>query len=74
MPRKLTPKICNCGCGGMTQGGDWLSGHDSYTLKAMKEASGGSMLTLKALVEQALGREIKAEIPEDRGQIQEGRE
>ena len=53
MPRKMTPKLCDCGCGEMTRGGDYLSGHDRK-LGAATERAAGDLLELKALVEETL--------------------
>ncbi|MEH6592652.1 MAG: hypothetical protein V7746_20465 [Halioglobus sp.] len=53
MPRKMTPKLCDCGCGETTKGGDYLSGHDRKLGAAIERAAGG-LLELKTLVEEAL--------------------
>jgi len=37
MPRKKTPKACACGCGEMTKGGQWISGHDSSYMSEVYE-------------------------------------
>ena len=53
MPRKMTPKLCDCGCGEMTKGGDYKTGHDRILGAAIERAAGG-LLELKALVEETL--------------------
>ncbi len=53
MPRKMTPKLCDCGCGQMTKGGEYISGHDRKLGAAIERAAGG-LLKLKALVEETL--------------------
>lgn len=53
MPRKIRPKLCGCGCGEKTRGGQFLPGHDSKTLSAIVEYVGGT-LELKRIVEDAL--------------------
>ena len=35
MPRKKTPKACACGCGEMTKGGHWISGHDASYMRGV---------------------------------------
>ena len=60
MPRKIEPKFCNCGCGEMTRGGNFIAGHDRKLGAAIERAAGG-LLELKALVEDALGRPIDSE-------------
>ena len=57
MPRKIVPKPCACGCGGITRGGAFLPGHDAKTLSAIIETTGGTS-NLKKLVERALNRQI----------------
>ena len=53
MPRKMTPKLCDCGCGEMTKGGDYKTGHDRILGAAIERAAGG-LLELKNLVEKTL--------------------
>ena len=61
MPRKIYPKPCSCGCGGMTGGGEWLPGHDSKTMSAIVAKVGGT-LELKKLVEKTLHCRIKVKV------------
>ena len=49
----MTPKLCDCGCGEMTKGGDYRTGHDRKLGAAIERAAGG-LLELKALVEETL--------------------
>lgn len=58
MPRKIIPKKCSCGCGGITKGGTFLPGHDQRVLSAIIERVGG-INQLKALVEQTLKCKLK---------------
>jgi hypothetical protein len=58
MPRKMVPKLCDCGCGGMTKGGWYLPGHDQKLRSAIEEKVGG-LLELKALVEKTLNCAIE---------------
>ena len=58
MPRKIVPKQCGCGCGGMTRGGVFLPGHDAKTLSAIIENVGG-VKELRQLVEGVLNRQIE---------------
>lgn len=54
-------KACECGCEGMTEGGDFLPGHDQR-LRAAIERRAGGLLLLRDLVEQATGGDrIKAD-------------
>jgi hypothetical protein len=53
MPRTMTPKLCDCGCGEMTKGEDYIAGHDRKLGAAIERAAGG-LLELKALVEEKL--------------------
>lgn len=57
MPRKKTPKLCHCGCGEWTSGGDFKPGHDSKTLSAILECVGG-VIELKRIVEQVTNEPI----------------
>ena len=61
MPRKIIPKECGCGCGGVTKGDEFLPGHDSKTLSAVIEAVGGTS-NLKLLVESVLNRQIEVKL------------
>ncbi len=58
MPRKISPKLCACGCGTMTRGGDFIPGHDARTLSAVISAVGG-VAALRTLVEKVLKRRIE---------------
>ena len=60
MPRKIEPKECACGCGGMTNS-TWVTGHDSKTLSAIVAKAGGTH-ELKRLVEISLNCRIKVKI------------
>ena len=60
MPRKITPKECACGCGGITRGGEFLQGHDSKVNSAIIKAVGGTT-ALRELVEQTLNRKLEVE-------------
>ena len=66
MPRKMTPKPCDCGCGEMTKGGDYLSGHDRKLGAAIERAAGG-LLELKALVEETLDCTIDPNVDQKPG-------
>ncbi len=57
MPRKKRPKLCACGCGDWTAGGNFLPGHDSKTLSAILDRVGG-MIELKKLIEKVTGAPI----------------
>jgi hypothetical protein len=57
MPGKMVPRLCDCGCGGMTRGGWYLSGHDQKLRSAIEEKVGG-LLELKTLVEKTLNCRI----------------
>lgn len=52
MPRKKTPKLCNCGCGEMTRGGQFIPGHDAKLLSAIVNSVGG-IANLRDIVEEA---------------------
>jgi hypothetical protein len=43
-------RICACGCGGETKGGNFLPGHDQKLRKNLEDSVGG-LLNLKYLVE-----------------------
>lgn len=58
MPRKIRPKICGCGCGGMTKGGEFLPGHDAKLYSAILNKTGG-LLELKAVIEMVLNCRIE---------------
>ena len=60
MPRKIEPKLCACGCGGMTNG-TWVPGHDSKTVSAIVKKAGGTY-ELKRLVEKTLRCRIKIDV------------
>ena len=61
MPRKIIPKQCSCGCGGVTRGGDYLPGHDAKILSAIIENVGG-VKELRLLVEGVLKRQIEVRL------------
>lgn len=61
MPRKIVPKPCACGCGGITKGGVFLPGHDAKTISAIIESIGG-ISKLKRLVEKTLNRQIEVKL------------
>ena len=58
MPRKMRPKACGCGCGGITKGGEFLPGHDAKLYSAILDKAGG-LLELKAITEAALNCRIE---------------
>ena len=67
MPRKQQPlKQCQCGASDCieTTRSVFHSGHDSKLFSAIKDAAGGDMLSLKAVVEAATGRKINFNIHE----------
>jgi hypothetical protein len=57
MPKKIVPKVCGCGCGSMTKGGQFIPGHDSKLMSAILQRVGG-LAALKELVESVTGEEI----------------
>lgn len=57
MPRKRRSKVCGCGCGSVTRGGDFKPGHDTKVYSAIVEEFGG-VLNLKKAVEKCTGRPI----------------
>ncbi len=57
MPRKLTPKLCACGCNEMTKGGEFLPGHDVRLLGAIVKRVGG-VVNLRIIVEHAINEVI----------------
>ncbi len=61
MPRKITPRLCHCGCGEMTRGGEFKPGHDSQMMGAVVQAAGG-VREVHALVEKALKRKIDSHL------------
>lgn len=61
MPRKIVPKKCSCGCGGITKGGYYLQGHDQKMLSAIISEV-GSIRELHALVERSLKCKIKTQL------------
>ena len=58
MPRKVRPKRCACGCKAMTRGGEFLPGH-ATALYSEIVAGVGSLVALRAIVEDHLGRKLK---------------
>ena len=57
MPRSKRPRFCACGCRQETEGGKWLSGHDSKTSSDVITELGGTE-NLLVFVERYLGREV----------------
>jgi len=51
-------KICKCGCGEITKGGDFAPGHDQKLRSAIERELGG-LERLKQIAEAILDREIK---------------
>ena len=60
MPRKLTPKLCSCGCGRYTKGGHFIPGHDACVYSAIIERV-GDIRNLREIVEQYTGEKIDVE-------------
>ncbi len=56
MARKLQPKYCACGCGGISKS-KWLPGHDQK-LRAAIENEVGGLIELRRIVEELLHRSI----------------
>jgi hypothetical protein len=54
MPRKKLPRPCRCGCGEMTQGGEFCPGHDAKVLSAIISRVGG-VANLRLLIEKETG-------------------
>ena len=52
MPRKKTPRLCSCGCGEMTRGGELIPGHDAKLLSAIVRNVGG-IANLRDVVEES---------------------
>ena len=46
----MADKECACGCGEMTKGGTWMSGHDMKHLTRIAKRAGG-ILVLEGLVD-----------------------
>lgn len=63
MPRRVDPKVCGCGCNGMTKGGEFIPGHDSKLMRAILLEVGG-VLALRKFIEQRLGKTITANLDE----------
>ena len=58
MATKKTPKQCACGCGDLTKGGTFISGHDSKLYGAIVRHVGGTA-ELRSIVEKATNKRIK---------------
>ncbi len=58
-PRKIEPKECGCGCGGITKSGDYLPGHDQKLRSAIEREVGG-LAELRSIVENHLGHTISS--------------
>jgi hypothetical protein len=54
--RKLQPKYCACGCGGISKD-KWLPGHDR-ALRAAIENEVGGLVELRRIIEERLHRRI----------------
>jgi len=59
MARKLQPKYCACGCGGISKA-KWLPGHDQK-LRAAIETEVGGLIELRRIIEELLHRSIDLE-------------
>lgn len=57
MPRKIIPKLCDCGCGEMTRGGDFIPGHDAKLLSSIVSSVGG-IANLRSIVEKYIGENV----------------
>ena len=57
MPRKIIPKLCDCGCGEMTKGGQFIPGHDAKLISAILQSAGG-IANLRRIVESSTGKSI----------------
>ena len=57
MPRKVVERVCQCGCKGMTRGGEFLPGHDQRLYAAIVKKVGG-VVELRRIVEKALNTRI----------------
>ncbi len=60
MPRRIVERECNCDCGGMTRGGEFLPGHDSKLYAAIVNEVGG-LVEIRHIVEKAIGKKIKVQ-------------
>ena len=58
MARKLQPRYCACGCGGISKD-KWLPGHDQK-LRAAIENEVGGLIELRRIIEELLHRSIDA--------------
>ena len=56
--------ICECGCGEVTQGGDFRPGHEQKLRSAIEVAVGG-ILKLRRLVEVQTGKVISCDPTND---------
>ena len=56
MARKLQPRYCACGCGGISKD-KWLPGHDQK-LRAAIENEVGGLIELRRIIEELLHRSI----------------
>jgi hypothetical protein len=61
MPRKIVPKPCACGCGGITKGGKFIPGHDTRVYRAILQHIDGDVLDLKRIIEQTTDRTVVVE-------------
>lgn len=57
MSRKLQPRYCACGCGGLSRQ-QWLPGHDQK-LRAAIEHEVGGLIELRRIIEELLHRSIE---------------
>lgn len=58
-PRKIDPKPCACGCGGMAKTGEYMPGHDQKLRSAIEREVGG-LANLRSIVEQHIGHTISS--------------
>ncbi len=52
MPRNRKPKLCSCGCGEMTRGGQFIPGHDAKLLSTIVNSVGG-IANLRDIIEES---------------------
>jgi hypothetical protein len=57
MPRRVVGRECQCGCEGVTRGGEFLPGHDQRLYAAIVKEVGG-VVELRRIVEKALNVRI----------------
>ncbi len=69
-PRKVNPKPCQCGCGQLTEGGDFKPGHDAVLKgRLLAEARSGNQASRDELIRRGWATDESINNPPAKGKV-----